>query len=153
MIKKSELEKNQNAIKELVKKQLVYDQEMLIRLLKKHYGIELNQSAVSRYLRTLGIYKRMRGESVAYELPGVDVVVEMLHYATKSAHCNETMIVVKTVAGAAGMVSEFIDTQMDLEILGTIAGENTVLVIPISVKSIDKLFGALCQKLKIKEYV
>ena len=150
-MKKQRLSKRKSAIQELIKTHAIEDQSMLIELLQKQYGISTNQAAVSRDLRNLGIFKRARGEAMVYELPSVDVVIEILHYAIQSAHYNETMIIIKTVPGTASFVGDFLDEQHDLEILGTLAGENTVFVAPRTTKNIEELFQQTCQRLKIKE--
>lgn len=150
MIKKSTLRDRKTAIQELIKTHAIEDQSMLLALLEKQYGINTNQAAISRDLRNLGIFKRARGESMVYELPHVDIVTEILHYAVQSAHHNESLIVIKTVAGTAAFVGDFLDEQHDLPILGTIAGENTLFVTPRSLPDIPVLFELLCQRLKIK---
>ena len=88
---------------------------------------------------------------MVYEMPTVDTVTEILHYAVQSCQYNEAMIVIKTVSGTADLVGDFIDAQNDLGVLGTIAGENTVFVLPITIKNIDQVFKHICQRLKIKE--
>ena len=135
----------------MVKAHAVEDQPALIDLLKKEYNISTNQAAISRDIRKLGIYKRVRGEVMVYEMPTVDTVTEILHYAVQSCQYNEAMIVIKTVSGTADLVGDFIDAQNDLGVLGTIAGENTVFVLPITIKNIDQVFKHICQRLKIKE--
>ena len=140
MLKKQIVTKRQIAIEKLVKAHAVEDQPALIDLLKKEYNISTNQAAISRDIRKLGIYKRVRGEVMVYEMPTVDTVTEILHYAVQSCQYNEAMIVIKTVSGTA-----------DLVVLGTIAGENTVFVLPITIKNIDQVFKHICQRLKIKE--
>ena len=151
MLKKQIVTKRQIAIEKLVKAHAVEDQPALIDLLKKEYNISTNQAAISRDIRKLGIYKRVRGEVMVYEMPTVDTVTEILHYAVQSCQYNEAMIVIKTVSGTADLVGDFIDAQNDLGVLGTIAGENTVFVLPITIKNIDQFFKHICQRLKIKE--
>ncbi len=151
MLKKQIVTKRQIAIEKLVKAYAVEDQPALIDLLKKEYNISTNQAAISRDIRKLGIYKRLRGEVMVYEMPTVDTVTEILHYAVQSCQHNEGMIVIKTVSGTADLVGDFIDAQNDLGVLGTIAGENTVFVLPITIKNIDQVFKSICQRLKIKE--
>lgn len=124
---------------------------MLIELLEKKYGISTNQAAISRDLRDLNIYKRARGHAMVYETSGVDAVTEMLHYAVLSAQHNEAIIIIKTMPGTANFVGEFLDTQQDLNFLGTLAGDNTVFIAPFSTKNIEEVFQKISQRLKIKE--
>jgi transcriptional regulator of arginine metabolism len=57
------------------------------------------------------------------------------------------MVLVRTLPGAAGTVAEFLDSQRLPEILGTVAGDNTVLVIPASVRHVGALQKLLRKKL------
>ncbi len=43
---------------------------------------------------------------------------------------NEFLIVVHTIPGAAHTVGEYIDQQLDPDLIGTVGGDNTLLVIP-----------------------
>jgi transcriptional regulator of arginine metabolism len=147
---KVNIDRRQEAIKDLIKSHPIEDQADLIHLLKEQYGIATNQAAISRDLRALGIYKRARGNRMVYELLETDAVIEILHYAIKYAQHNEAIIIIKTIPGTASLVADYIDTQADLAILGTIAGENMVFVAPQSIKSIEAVFNQLCQQLKIR---
>lgn len=147
---KNKFIKRKALLAELVQNHAIEDQASLLRLLNEEYGISTNQAAVSRDLRSLGISKRLRGDKIVYELPQVDVVSEIMHYAIKSIVHNETMIIIHTVSGTADVVGDFLDHQKDLEILGTLAGENVVFVAPVSIKNIAKLFQQLSQRIKIK---
>ncbi len=150
-MKKSLINKRQTAIQELVKTHLIEDQTALIELLQKQYGISTNQAAISRDLRKLGINKRVHEGTAAYELPRIDIVSEILRYAVVSVRRNESMIVINTVEGTAAFVADYLDTQHDLAILGTLAGENIVFVSPQSIKDIEELYNKLCHRIKVKE--
>lgn len=145
------LSKRQSAIQELIKTHAIEDQARLLELLRSNYGIHTNQAAISRDLRSLEISKRSRGDTMVYELPQIDIVTEILHYAVRSITHNETLIVINTITGTAAFVGDFLDAQKDLAILGTLAGENVVFVTPRSIKDIETLVQQLSQRIKIKE--
>ncbi len=149
-IKKTILASRKQAIEKLVQEHAIQDQAELIDLLEKNYGISTNQAVISRDLRSLGITKRLRGEQLVYDLPQIDVVNEIMHYAVKSIAHNEVMIVINTLSGTADLVGDFLDTQTDLEILGTLAGENVVFVMPSSIKKIKELAQQIAGRIKIK---
>jgi transcriptional regulator of arginine metabolism len=52
---------------------------------------------------------------------------------------NEHMIVLRTLAGRAQGVGVYIDSLRHAEVLGTLAGDDTVLVLPRSVRRTPKL--------------
>lgn len=61
-----------------------------------------------------------------------------LESLASSVHHNNNLIVVKTIIAGAQIVAKVIDTSAsNLDILGTIAGDDTVLVIPKDICKID----------------
>jgi transcriptional regulator of arginine metabolism len=150
-IKKTRNNKRKTAIQELIGTYAIEDQTTLSDLLKKHYNIETNQAAISRDLRSLGISKQLRGNAMVYALATIDVVTEILRYTVKSIDHNETMIVITTVPGTADFVGDFLDAHHDEHILGTLAGENVIFVVPRSIKNIAELVQQLSRRVKLKE--
>lgn len=151
MNNKDHAESRQKAIKELVKRIAVSDQKQLVQLLKEHYGIEANQTVVSRDLRKLGIVKKMVKGSLSYEIQEVDISAEILKLALVDITHNESMIVITTYPGLAPFVGDCIDQHEDLEILGCLAGENVVFVTPKSIKNIRKSHEQICEKFHFKK--
>jgi transcriptional regulator of arginine metabolism len=147
MVKQGKLSKRQIALQELVATHDIQDQAMFIELLHAKHGISTNQAVISRDLRKLGIHKRLRGTVMVYDVPQVDVMNEILRYALQSVHHNENMIVIKTVAGTAALVADYLDAQHDLAILATLAGENVVFVVPVSAKNIETLFLGISHRM------
>lgn len=150
MAKKNLIERK-DAIKQLVKTHDIEDQQDLIELLARQYDIVTNQAAISRDLHQLGIYKRKRGVQMVYTLPEIDIIAEVMRYALVSIEHNEQMIVIKTMPGATGVVADYLDTQEDLNILGTLAGENTILVVPRTITTIKQDVKKIAERLNIKE--
>lgn len=146
----SEVQKRQNAIANILKKQAVADQKLLVELLNKYYEIETNQAVISRDLRKLGVVKQLVNGAFIYSLPQIDVKNEILRLALVDINYNEMMIVIKTYPGLAAFVGDYIDQNQDLEVLGCIAGENTVFVSPKSLNKIKKIYEKLCEKLNFK---
>jgi transcriptional regulator of arginine metabolism len=145
------LQTRKEAIKELIKKHPVENQDMLVDLLKKEYAIETNQSVVSRDLRELGVTKHKFKDTMIYELKELNISKEICRLGVLDVAHNESMVVVKTLAGLAPFVGDFIDAQTDIGVLATLAGENVVFVTPVSTKGIAKTFDAVCQALYFKK--
>jgi transcriptional regulator of arginine metabolism len=142
--------KRQNAIVDLLKKVAVSDQNQLVELLKKYHGIETNQVTVSRDLRKLGVVKQFINDALVYNLPQTDVKSEIIRLALVDISYNEVTIVIKTYPGLAAFVGDFIDQNQELEVLGSLAGENAVFVTPKSIKKIKQTYEALCEALNFK---
>lgn len=147
MVKKT----RQEAIKELIKKHPIEEQATLVQLIKDTYGIETNQSIISRDLRAMGVSKQKIGSKMVYELKDIDASREILHLGVLAVDRNETTIVIKTLPGLAAFVGDFLDMHEDLAILGTIAGENTVFVAPRIIKEIETTFNQICTILHVKK--
>ena len=64
-----------------------------------------------------------------------------------SIAANESLIVIKTLPACANIVGEFLDIQPHPEIIGTVAGDNTLLVIPSSKKKTAHVVQFLRDKL------
>jgi transcriptional regulator of arginine metabolism len=60
---------------------------------------------------------------------------------------NENLIVVQTLPGCASIVGEFLDIQPHPEIIGTVAGDNMLLVVPSSQKKTQHVVQFLKHKL------
>lgn len=139
------------AIKELVTEKSISDQNQIVDLLKNKYGIETNQAVVSRDLRKLGVIKKMLNGVMVYEVEEIDVQAEIFRLALAGIDHNEAMIVIKTHPGLAAFVGDHLDQCHDLEILGCLAGENVVFVIPKTIKNLSKTVEAICRKFQIKK--
>lgn len=149
-MKTENFSKRLEAIKDLLSKELVSDQLTLVNLLAERYEIYTNQSIVSRDLRRLGVIKKERKGELFYELPTLDVNVQILKLAIINISYNEAIIVIHTQPGLAAFVGDYIDQNTDLEILGCVAGENTVFVTPKSIQDIKKVYHLICQKTQFK---
>lgn len=118
-------------------------QEDICTALEK-MGVEINQSKASRLLRKIGAIKVVneKGQTV-YSLPREPAPPSMntlLRNLILDIVSNETLVVIFTSPGSASMVARVLDyNQITTEILGTIAGDDTIFVAPKSIKDIQKL--------------
>jgi transcriptional regulator of arginine metabolism len=131
MVQKTE---RQAAILALISANDVSSQEQLRQLLQRG-GVSVTQATLSRDLRELGVV-RVPGEGGArYALPGtgasgaIPSLGTLLPQLFASIDGVGELIVLKTLASGAQPVSEAIDAAGWREVLGTVAGENTILVI------------------------
>ena len=131
MVRKTE---RQAAILELIGAHDVASQEELRKLLERR-GVSVTQATLSRDLRELGVV-RVPGEAGArYALPDTVVsdaipsIETLLPQLFSSIDGVGELIVLHTIASGAQPVSEAIDEAGWKEVLGTVAGENTILVI------------------------
>jgi len=63
----------------------------------------------------------------------------LISYEIESIHANESLIVIKTLRGRASGVAEILDRLDIPDILGTIAGDDTIFIAPSSTKKISTI--------------
>ncbi|MBI2618515.1 MAG: arginine repressor [Ignavibacteriales bacterium] len=123
-------------IKRLLATQPLGTQEDLCRALRKS-GFRVTQATLSRDLRELGVVRINTPEGMRYVLhteAEEERLKAMVGYEVERIESNEEMIVVKTLPGRAPGVAAIIDNLRHPLILGTIAGDNTIFITPVSVK-------------------
>lgn len=140
----------QQAIKELITEKSVSDQNQIVDLLREKYDLETNQTIVSRDLRKLGVIKKMLNGIMVYEMAETDVQTEIFRLALVDIEHNEAMIVIRTHPGLSAFVGDHLDQCNDLNILGCLAGENVVFVVPKKISELADTFNAICKKFQIK---
>ncbi len=122
------------AILRLVRSQRVQSQEQLRQLLDAE-GIEVTQATLSRDLRDLRLVKVTDAEgTVRYAPPPEGDVLhppleQLLATLLVSLDGVGNLLVLRTPAGSANAIASAIDRQRWKEVLGTIAGDDTLLII------------------------
>lgn len=126
----------QSAILELVEREVITSQEMLRDRLKSR-GIEATQATLSRDIRDLGLIKRPMDGAYRRPAAGERIVVSdpdaVLRRAVeeylRSEEAVQQLLVLKTGPGQAQPMAVTLDRIQLGEIAGTIAGDDTILVI------------------------
>ena len=125
----------QVAILDIIEKQEIETQEELASALNAR-GIRVTQATVSRDIKELrllkvltpsGKYKYATGDQADNNL--TDRFIRMLAESLLSVSSANNLIVVKTLSGSANVAAEALASMHWPEVLGTLAGDNTVLLI------------------------
>ena len=125
----------QNEIIRLIAEKDIETQEELASELR-NLGYQVTQATVSRDIRELrlmkvaakgGGFKYARPERI--EIAVNDRLTRILTDSLVSVDYTGNIIVVKTLSGSANVAAEALDTLTWPEILGTIAGDNTIFVV------------------------
>ncbi len=127
-------EARQAAIREIITAMPISSQDALRRQLSKR-GFRVTQATLSRDMRGLGISRIPLDDGTRYVLrPSAQEKIPspVVGAEVQEIDWNEAMIVVRTIPGAASTVGEFVDSLRDPDIIGTVAGDNTLLIIPRS---------------------
>ncbi len=132
-------DRRQRAILTLVATRPIHSQDELVALLEKQ-GFAATQATVSRDIKELGLVKvPIKGAQdedglFKYVVPSATVsYVSRLHRSVaelvQSVEGSVNLIVLRTPPGSAMMVASAIDEAGGPEILGTVGGDDTILVI------------------------
>jgi transcriptional regulator of arginine metabolism len=137
------------AIKEIIGTFPIGNQEELRRRLLKR-GCRVTQATLSRDMKDLGVARVTGADGGHYVLQPegeVQALRPLVGAEVVSIRSNESMIVIRTLPGCANTVGEFVDVLRHPEIIGTVAGDNTILVIPKSQKKTASVEQLLKHKL------
>lgn len=123
-----------SAILDLIRTRHVTSQEVLRELLQER-GFEVAQATLSRDIQELGLVKARNAQGeLHYASPApagepAPTLSRLLPALYLSADGVRDLVVLKTLAGGAQPVAAAIDAEKWGEVVGTIAGDDTILLI------------------------
>ena len=135
--------KRQALIREIVEAQSIQTQEELAEALRAH-GMVVTQATVSRDIREMHLLKVL-AEDGSYRYATMeksdsgmnDRLIRMLTDSVVEMNSANNLIVIHTLPGSAHVAAEAIDNLKWPETIGTIAGDNTSLVIVRTNEEVD----------------
>ena len=135
--------KRQALIREIVEAQSIQTQEELAEALRAH-GMVVTQATVSRDIREMHLLKVL-AEDGSYRYATMeksdsgmnDRLIRMLTDSVVEMNSANNLIVIRTLPGSAHVAAEAIDNLKWPETIGTIAGDNTILVIVRTNEEVD----------------
>ena len=145
----------QNKILEIIKTNEVETQDQLLELLKQA-GYNVTQATISRDIRELQLVKG-QGKDGKYryfagnydDRPISERFIKIFRETTLSYSCAQNLIVVKTLPGCAGAAGEAIDTLSLDHVVGSVCGDNTMLIVvdhednvPYITEAFDKVLNS-----------
>jgi transcriptional regulator of arginine metabolism len=143
----------QSQVLEVIDAEAISSQETLRQKLKAR-GIDATQATLSRDLKELGLVKRA-GDG-AYTRPGRERVGQAVSDQVRRAVSTlvralervELLIVVRTDRGQAQGLAEFIDRAQFPEVAGTVAGDDTILLVCRGLDAAQAMEGKLTMMVK-----
>ena len=131
-------------ILDILGRQSVRSQGALLEVLSRK-GFKVTQATLSRDLDELGAVKVREGKTLVYAVPGeggdrtarvapgLEEVSSRLRRQCEellvTARASANLVVVRTPSGAANYLASAIDHADEPDILGTIAGDDTIMII------------------------
>jgi transcriptional regulator of arginine metabolism len=126
----------QQAMRDLVQRRPIRTQQELAAALRDR-GIRATQATVSRDVAELGLIKQTREGVLCYALPprlaetepsGEERLRDLLRDLPIEVHGSGLLIVVRTVPGSAHAIAAALDRARWPEVVGSIAGDDTVFI-------------------------
>ncbi len=124
----------QAAIRRILSERPVETQEELAEALRE-MGFQATQATVSRDMKEMRLIKKpVPGGSFRYTMPeptesfSNERLIRILRDAVIEIDRAGQLLVVKTLSGSANIAAEALDTMRIPEIIGSIAGDNTVFL-------------------------
>lgn len=125
----------QSKILQIIEEFEIATQEELIRKLAE-YGVEATQTTISRDIRQLRLVKGPTGRGTyKYVSPRAkDIAPATVHSSTLTdavvkVEAAQNIVVIKTLAGMANAIAVCVDTMSIDGIVGSVAGDDTVLMV------------------------
>ena len=145
----------QNKILEIISSQDIETQHQLMEALREH-GVKSTQATVSRDIKELRLLKVL-ADNGGYKYATVDKAekglserfIRIFSESTLSMQSAENIIVIKTLSGSANAAAEAVDSLRWPEIVGSLAGDNTILVVikdKEHVQNVMDKFNAMIKK-------
>ncbi len=140
--------RRQNKIIEIIKKYEVETQEMLAKLLEDS-GFKVTQATISRDIKELqliksqtadGKYKYVVGDTIENK-PINDRFIKIFRETVQSINSSGNIIVLKTLSGCGNAAGEAIDNLNLKNIIGSLAGDNTLFLVIDSPENVPSLIA------------
>lgn len=117
---------------ELLQRGPVESQEELQRQLEKR-GFDVGQATLSRDIRDLGLVKTSEGYALpqgnSASDPALPPASRLVREFVLSVRAAQNLLVIKTAVGSAQPVAAALDDEDWSEVIGTIAGDDAILIV------------------------
>src|SRR5579859_7032198 len=129
-------------IRQLIREEEIFTQDELVKGLRR-LGVRATQVTLSRDLHELGVAKTPAGYKVIGELAIPTEEKHELHRAAKEflrdVKRAKNLVILRTSVGGAQPVALALDRENWSEVVGTIAGDDTILVIAGDNRKAEKI--------------
>ena len=126
----------QSMILDIIAKEHIETQEQLLEQLRKR-GVASTQATISRDIKQLHLVKEPTGHgtykyaisSSRARLNIADKLRTIFRESVLSVDCAQNLVVLKTIEGMANGAAFTLDNMQDTDIVGTLAGDDTILLV------------------------
>ena len=144
----------QSRILDIISHREIATQEELVRALSEG-GFEVTQATVSRDIKELGLVKVIgTGGKYRYAVVAesreaeLDKILQMFRATVVSAVRAQNLVVVKTVTGSANTAAVAIEKLGVEEIVGSVAGDDTLLLVTLTPDAAELVLARLMRMMR-----
>jgi len=128
--------RRQMKIQAIITKEVIHTQEELAERLRQE-GFDVTQATVSRDIKEMGLIKvPTSDDDYRYAVPGSaqpanspERLKRRMRETVVTVNDSENLIVIRTIPGNAQALADLIDKSNWEEVIGTVAGDDTILLI------------------------
>ncbi len=129
--------RRQIKIQEMITKEVIHTQEELAEKLRQA-GFDVTQATVSRDIKEMGLIKvPSQDDEYRYAIPTEtpypgnisERLKRMFREVVVTLNQSENLVVIRTIPGNAHALASLIDNSNWPEVLGTVAGDDTILLV------------------------
>lgn len=142
------------AIVDILSRERIATQEEMCEALKQA-GFDVTQATVSRDIKELQLVKVPDIEGYRYALPentafknSYERMKRTFQDSVVSINSSENLIVIKTLPGTANSVASMVDGSGVNSILGTLAGDDTILVVIKPLEAVEEVMAEFLRLLR-----
>jgi len=140
----------------ILQQQYIGSQTELSQALSLKGYEKISQAKISRMLKRVGAVRtRNTKNEMVYHLPDETIspqTKQTVNSMVLDVKHNGMQIILKTILGGASVISRIIDTMGEAHgILGCIADDNTILVIPANINKIEEITHSLIEHLEVHQ--
>ena len=130
-----------NLVKEIIEENSIGKQTDIADILLQKYKISVTQSNISRILKQIKAVKVVsNNKEMVYEIQEkLSETFRGIKKLIKKMEDNGNLIVITTYPGGANLIAQTLDEKALKDIMGTVAGVNTLIVVPRDIKAIEQL--------------
>lgn len=141
-------------IQGLIAKEPIHTQEELAEKLREE-GFDVTQATVSRDIKELGLIKvPTSDDEYRYAIPGEkhpsnlhERMKRMLRETVVSINDSENLVLIRTIPGNAHALASILDNSNWEEVIGTVAGDDTILLVVKPKEAVPEVLARLSRLL------
>ena len=144
----------QNKILELIEQYEIETQDKLASLLRE-YGFDVTQATVSRDIKELQLVKTLTSSgkykyavSVSDDGPIPSRLIDIYRSTVRSINKSGNIVLLKCLSGCANAAGEALDSMAMQHVIGSVAGDNTLLLVVDDPANSDEVVALLESLLK-----